>query len=419
MINVGHLILRAFKQRTLDNISKFYKPVENIITERFRKVNLTPIFPFYNQVKQGLDAWGGEYELTLNYEIKSIAINDVNTFLHYCHNKKKHHFSYPLYDIVNSINLNGTFTNSFIFYNPILQITLHYPEVKIENENKEFLNLRNFFVRFNISLDGNVSELTGNKTTYTTAEYDKRYIHSHLHTLSTNYKLKFDNFCLGTGQPISFAKIMLEEVIKSKQGINDAINYYCQNINVVVNTESLAGTPYIRLSGVSNNYVDFNSSDVSVLCSSVFDYLSKMDLSKIKSDLFKIGAVRVVNKDVKLTDKADVVLFIDPVLYDFDKVKSILNISKFISVKYNGVDVKLYEVSSATSIVEPIFIRFNGKKFYFTIDNPAIYSPEKLQITFSQPFKKYVRQFIKTLYLSAAIVERETIKESTIAFPEP
>jgi hypothetical protein len=416
MINVGHLILRAFKQRSLNNILNFYKPVENIITERFRKVNLTPIFPFYNQVKEGLDAWGGKYELTLNYEINLIAVNDVNTFLHYCHNKKKHHFSYPLYGIINS---NGTFTNSFIFYNPILQITLHYPEVKVENENKEFLNLRDFFVRFNISLDGKVSELVGNKTTYTTAEYDKRYVHSHLHTLETNDKLKFKIFCLGTGQPISFAKIMLEEVIKSKQGINDAINYYCQNINVVVNTESLVGTPYIRLSGVTNNYVDFKATDVIVLCTSVFDYLGKMDLSKIKSDLFKIGAVKVVNKDVKLTDKADVALFIDPVLYDFDKIKSILNISKFISVKYNGVDVKLHEVSSATSTVESIFIRFNGKKFYFTIDNPAIYSPEKLQITFSQPFKNYVRQFIKTLYLSTEIVERETIKESTIAFPEP
>jgi hypothetical protein len=133
-------------------------------------------------------------------------------------------------------------------------VIIHYPEVTIKNSRKQSLDMKDFFVKFGIDINGTIRQgLSGTKTTYTLAEYSMGYVHSHLHSASFSTwnekqpgtpKVYFGSFCLGQGEIIDFMQYFNGN---KNQGDLDS---YLLMIQTVVSWESLEGGPYQRIENV-------------------------------------------------------------------------------------------------------------------------------------------------------------------------
>lgn len=134
-------------------------------------------------------------------------------------------------------------------YNEHLTVTpyilIHFPEVRVTNENNKYIDLRDLFAKVEIAFDGTLyGSFKLNKATYDIAQWKSLYIHSHVSSLYPNRAEEFKDPCLGGG-PIKSTILRLHNAYNE-----DDWKLFCLELQKYVQTESLSGGPYIKLEHV-------------------------------------------------------------------------------------------------------------------------------------------------------------------------
>lgn len=124
-------------------------------------------------------------------------------------------------------------------------ILVHFPEVKITNENDRFVICKHFYVKVGIKANGKSVGYFGiNRSEYQKSHLQSDYMHSHCSRIPKNDFTDFLSPCLGSGpirSTISTLSISYDESIWE---------LFCLELDRYMRTESINGGPYRRLENI-------------------------------------------------------------------------------------------------------------------------------------------------------------------------
>lgn len=145
--------------------------------------------------------------------------------------------------ILGSTNFNSYFMESWAI------VLIHYPETKVTNEYGDSTTIYDSYIKFNINSFGKLQDsFTMARTTYTREQLDSNYMHSHANGIRmSDDGIEFSYCCLGTG-PIATTVNNLNTNFDS-----DIWRLFCVELDRYIETESISGGPYNRLSYIGNN----------------------------------------------------------------------------------------------------------------------------------------------------------------------
>jgi hypothetical protein len=126
-------------------------------------------------------------------------------------------------------------------------ITVHFPKVRVTNENGKYEDIYDLYALVRIHYQGTISGYFKlNKATYTVAQFKNKYVHSHVPSLNYD-SLTFQTPCLGSGpikDTITSLSVSFDE---------DLWSLFCVELSKYVCVESLYGGPYKRLESIGSN----------------------------------------------------------------------------------------------------------------------------------------------------------------------
>lgn len=129
-------------------------------------------------------------------------------------------------------------------------IYVHWDKVTVTNENDKSTEIRDLYAQVPITPEGTMPyESKGfklNRSTYSQAEWAGNYMHSHCYGIPKDNVTKFVSPCLGTG-PIRGTILELK-----RSGDEAEWMLFCQELDMYVTVESLAGKPYFYLEELGN-----------------------------------------------------------------------------------------------------------------------------------------------------------------------
>ena len=209
---------------TIDELKdKYYTPTEsvNIVYDIFKD--------FFNKVR---------VDLQVNKRFKSYFDNLLEEPSEFTLNKLS---DYNL----NTKSAIADFINTY-YHEPPFYIFVHFPNVTITNEHNDSINIKDLYARIPIYWNGTLNNrFEMIVTTYTRTLFNAGYCHSHLHTLYGN-KPTFDTPCLGTGPLVETCKVLTLNFTE------DNWKLFCVELSRYVTVESLLGTPYYRMTNITN-----------------------------------------------------------------------------------------------------------------------------------------------------------------------
>lgn len=209
---------------TIDELKdKYYTPTESVNT-------VYDIFKdFFNEVRVDLQVnkafrkyLEGLLEEPSEFTLNKLSDYNLNTKL----------------DIADFINT--------YYQEPPFFIFVHFPDVTITNEHNDSINIKDLYARIPIYWNGTLKRrFEMIVTTYTRTLFNAGYCHSHLHTLYGN-KPCFDTPCLGTGPLVETCSVLTSNFTE------DNWRLFCVELSRYVTVESLLGTPYYRMTNITN-----------------------------------------------------------------------------------------------------------------------------------------------------------------------
>ena len=151
-----------------------------------------------------------------------------------------------LYDYNLNAKLDvADFINTY-YQEPPFFIFVHFPDVTITNEHNDSINIKDLYARIPIYWNGTLKRrFEMIVTTYTRTLFNVGYCHSHLHTLYGN-KPCFDTPCLGTGPLVETCSVLTSNFTE------DNWRLFCVELSRYVTVESLLGTPYYRMTNITD-----------------------------------------------------------------------------------------------------------------------------------------------------------------------
>lgn len=203
--------------------NKYYTPTESINT-------VYDIFKeFFNEVRVDLQL-NNKFKKYLDYLLEGLngdALNSLSNF--------------NLNETVDIARFRSTYTLEVPFF-----IFVHFPDVTITNEHNDSINIKDLYARIPIYWNGSLN----NKfemivTTYTRILFNAGYCHSHLHRLYGKKPI-FDTPCLGTGPLVETCRVLTTNVTE------DNWRLFCVELSRYVTVESLLGTPYYRMTNITD-----------------------------------------------------------------------------------------------------------------------------------------------------------------------
>lgn len=203
--------------------NKYYTPTEsiNIVYDIFKE--------FFNEVRVDLQL-NNKFKEKLEYLLGELNENSLNTLV-----------NYDLNNIIDIVDFKRVFTLEVPFF-----IFVHFPDVTITNEHNDSINIKDLYARIPIYWSGTLNNrFEMIVTTYTRTLFNAGYCHSHLHHLYGN-KPTFDTPCLGTGPLVETCRVLTSDFTE------DNWRLFCVELSRYVTVESLLGTPYYRMTSISN-----------------------------------------------------------------------------------------------------------------------------------------------------------------------
>ena len=127
------------------------------------------------------------------------------------------------------------------------QILVHFPEVRVSNENDKFVDIKELYARIKISNNGTIVGTFGlYRADYPLSHIFADYAHSHIPGITTDID-GFKSPCLGHGPIISTISSLTREC---------DLNFwmlFCRELSTYVTVESLEGGPYRRMENITGN----------------------------------------------------------------------------------------------------------------------------------------------------------------------
>ena len=209
------------------------------IKEQIRNKYLTPtesintvydIFKdFFNEVRVDLQV-NKEFKDCLEYLFEARDEDNLNEI-----------FNYDLNSTLNTVKFKRIYTEIPPFF-----IFVHFPDVTITNEHNDSINIKDLYARIPIYWNGTLNHrFEMIVTTYTRTLFNAGYCHSHLHHLYGNKPI-FDTPCLGTGPLVETCNVLTSNFTE------DNWRLFCVELSRYVTVESLLGTPYFRMTNISD-----------------------------------------------------------------------------------------------------------------------------------------------------------------------
>ena len=209
------------------------------IKEQIRNKYLTPtesintvydIFKdFFNEVRVDLQV-NKEFKDYLEYLLEARDEDNLNEIFNY--------------NLNNTLNI-AKFKCNYIEIPPFF-IFVHFPNVTITNEHNDSINISDLYARIPIYWNGTLNHrFEMIVTTYTRTLFNAGYCHSHLHHLYGNKPI-FDTPCLGTGPLVETCNVLTSNFTE------DNWRLFCVELSRYVTVESLLGTPYFRMTNISD-----------------------------------------------------------------------------------------------------------------------------------------------------------------------
>lgn len=385
MLNIFHILRnQACSLYKHDSKTTYY---EQYLAKRFYVKNgelsalhqkthnlFTKTFPFYTALKQALDTFGLDYEISLAY--------------HYKTGEYKQNEYYPPYNKACYTYIKG---QDLVEFTPELNIKLHFPRVDIVNRDRNTHIVKDLFVKFSIDIYHKINMLKGTRATVHPLEYFYRYKHSHL---SACHGYAFTSFCLGSDAPISFTKIMLEEQLtESNTNWADTFLFFLNQIKAYVSYESLEGGPYIKMSAlVPRNITLINSIGFFQLFkaysslmrsfnayanSSIFDFIKNNNLTYTNQN---IGIKKQVFNNVFFSKD-----FLNSIHIE-DNIKA-----NYFTYTYNNLPIDYNTVSNQTEQILNDYVFFQGKKIHVVVKPETNFdNPDDIKVDVKKILKDYV-----------------------------
>jgi len=121
-------------------------------------------------------------------------------------------------------------------------VIVWFPSVIVSNENRRSTVVRDLFVKTGVYASGKLKSMpTMAKSTFTEAEAISGYVHSHCSGWFPSRPNDYNSLCFGTGPLVSTCSSLLSS-------FNEQIwILFCGELDLYVQTESIAGIPYKRL----------------------------------------------------------------------------------------------------------------------------------------------------------------------------
>lgn len=125
-------------------------------------------------------------------------------------------------------------------------ILVHFPHVRVTNENDRFVDINNLWVKVGIRANGaGVGFFTMNRSEYELSHMKSDYMHSHVSGIPFSDFTEFKTPCIGSG-PIKSTLATLA------LGYDESIwQLFCLELDKYVRVESISGMPYRYLERIS------------------------------------------------------------------------------------------------------------------------------------------------------------------------
>lgn len=128
-------------------------------------------------------------------------------------------------------------------------ITVHFPEVTVENEKRKSTKIQDLYVR--VMFPRLYGGIWGTRTSFTPLQLQHGYVHSHLPSTHPSILGEFYRWCLGSGPLVNTIDTMRKLILE--KGDISIVPLMCMEIDNLTKVESLHGGPYNRL---ENMYAD-------------------------------------------------------------------------------------------------------------------------------------------------------------------
>lgn len=126
---------------------------------------------------------------------------------------------------------------SHILDNHPISIIVHFPKVRITNEDGKFTDAENFYVKVNVNYSGEmVDRFLITRSTFSYLHYHNYYTHSHCSGLPSEREFLLP--CLGSGPILNTINNLNEEFDETLWTL------FCRELDLYLKTESKAGVPY-------------------------------------------------------------------------------------------------------------------------------------------------------------------------------
>jgi hypothetical protein len=410
---------------TTDELIRMYinnhiseEKLHNIIYTKFLNKDLSNDFYFLENIVEVLNTIGIEYEYSLKYTISCNFSRDsfyymmIDNELH--ENSRKIHAYYEY----NELTELKEFSFQYIKAVPYLQVTLHFPKFTIKNQMNKSKIIKDFFVKFYISKNGKIldSNFEATRTTYNNYEIKAGYRHSHLpRTFGDKNNpvwLNFNTMCLGNNNQIHVSMALLEDAIKKKENVSDFFELFVRNIISVIEYESIEGTPYIRMSKIDEAMAEVKAQETPFeVKRSASKYIRYYINNNAHLSLYNyLDAYYSDNSDavysLPTNDEIDYILFDKVLDNNLNDLES--DLKQFVKIEVDGRTLNVDEIELKSDIEKSSnYLKFNGKKYFLTIDDTVKLEKDNYKYVLSKTFKNYVRQQIKTNHIQRIVKLQE------------
>jgi len=410
---------------TTDELFRMYinnkiseEKLHNIIYTKFLNKDLSNDYYFLENIVEVLNTMEIEYEYSLKYFISHVYGKDIFEYLMINAGVIEDCKIFSTRNDFNPVTEHTHFSFNYIKITSYLQVTLYFPKFTIKNQMNKSKIIKDFFVKFYIDKDGKIlnSSFEASRSTYTNNELVAGYRHSHLPRVFGDKNnpvwLNFQTMCLGYNNQIHVSMALLEDAVKKKENISDFFELFVRNIVSVIEYESIEGTPYIRMSAIDDvaNKVKAKETPFEIK-RSASKYIRYYINNNVHHSLYDYLDVYYSNNNEPIyslptNDDIDYILFDKVLDFHLDILEA--DVKQFVKIEVDGRILNVDEIEIKSDVEKNSnYLKFNGKKYFLTIDDTIKLEKDNYKYVLSKTFKNYVRQQIKTNHIKRIVKLQE------------